>query len=130
MMLKVLMVSVLITATCACEADFDFDDLANLGNTLNKQYVETTCRGKPDCDCSAGSLASGGSGLGLGACCSKCNGGMCIDIFCMSYLLNQVKITTNPDSPVMAPWFAPCRHSAGITALVRTARSCAINPVI
>ena len=102
-MLKVLMVSVLITATCACEADFDFDDLENLANLANKRYVETNCREKPDCDCSAGSLASGGSGLGLGACCSKCNGGMCIDIFCMSYLLNQVKITSNPDSPVMAP---------------------------
>ena len=127
MMLKVLIVSVLITATFACEADFDFDDLANLGNTLNKQYVESNCRGKPDCDCSAGSLASGGSGLG--ACCSKyqCKGGMCFDSLCMSYLLNQVRITTNPDSHVMAPWFAPCRHSAGITALVRTARSCAIN---
>ena len=91
MMLKVLMVSVLITATFACEADFDFDDLANSLGSLGKVYVETTCRGKPDCDCSAGSLASRGSGLGLGACCSKCNGGMCIDIFCMSYLLNQVK---------------------------------------
>ena len=82
-MLKVLMVSVLITATCACEADFDFDNLASSLGSLGKVYVETTCRGKPDCDCSAGSLASGGSGLG--ACCSKyqCKGGMCIDIFCV-----------------------------------------------
>ena len=101
MMLKVLMVSVLITATSACEADFDFDDLASSLGSLGKVYVESNCRGKPDCDCSAGSLASGSSGVG--ACCSKCKGGMCFDIFCMSYLLNQVKITSNPDSPVMAP---------------------------
>ena len=100
-MLKVLMVSVLITATCAVDISGLFAKFREA--KLGKSYVETNCRGKPDCDCSAGSLASGGSGLGLGACCSKCNGGMCIDIFCMSYLLNQVKITTNPDSPVMAP---------------------------
>ena len=82
MMLKVLMVSVLITATMQCSAE-DFDDLASGLGSLGKQYVEQNCRGKPDCDCSAGSLASGGSGVG--ACCSKyqCNGGMCIDILCM-----------------------------------------------
>ena len=98
-MLKVLMVSVLITATCAVDISGLFTEFREA--KLVKRYIETTCRGKPDCDCSAGSLASGGSGLG--ACCSKCKGGMCIDIFCMTYLLNQVKITTNPDSPVMAP---------------------------
>ena len=87
-MLKVLMVSVLITATCAVDISGLFAKFIEA--KLDKRYVEYNCREKPDCDCSAGSLASGGSGLG--ACCSKCNGGMCIDSFCMSYLLNQVKI--------------------------------------
>ena len=80
-MLKVLMVSVLITATCAVDISGLFAKFREA--KLNKRYIETTCRGKPDCDCSAGSLASGGSGVG--ACCSKyqCNGGMSIDILCM-----------------------------------------------
>ena len=75
-MLKVLMVSVLITATCAV------DIAGRLGN-LGKRVVDYRCRRMRDCDCSAGSLASGGSGVG--ACCSKyqCNGGMSIDILCM-----------------------------------------------
>ena len=80
-MLKVLMVSVLITATCAVDISGLFTEFREA--KLGKQYVEYNCRGKPDCDCSAGSLASGGSGLG--ACCSKyqCKGGMCIDSFSM-----------------------------------------------
>ena len=75
-MLKVLLVSVLITATCAV------DIAGRLGNVY-KRVVDYRCRRMRDCDCSAGSLASGGSGVG--ACCSKyqCKGGMCIDIFCM-----------------------------------------------
>ena len=78
MMLKVLMVSVLITATCAV----DFGDLAGRLGNLGRRVVDYRCRRMRECDCSAGSLASGGSGVG--ACCSKyqCNGGMCIDIFC------------------------------------------------
>ena len=80
-MLKVLLVSVLITATCAVDIGGLFAKFREA--KLVKRYVEYNCRGKPDCDCSAGSLASGGSGVG--ACCSKyqCNGGMCIDILCM-----------------------------------------------
>ena len=76
MMLKVLLVSVLITATCAV------DIAGRLGNVY-KRVVDYRCRRMRDCDCSAGSLASGGSGVG--ACCSKyqCNGGMSIDILCM-----------------------------------------------
>ena len=80
-MLKVLMVSVLITATCAVDISGLFAKFREA--KLGKSYIESNCRGKPDCDCSAGTLASWGSGLG--ACCSKyqCKGGMCIDIFCM-----------------------------------------------
>ena len=74
MMLKVLMVSVLITATCAV----DFGDLASRLGSLGRRVVDYRCRRMRDCDCSAGSLASGGSGVG--ACCSKyqCKGGMSV----------------------------------------------------